>query len=270
MKLYFAYIVSLLVGVQAFAFGPMDARKMYFEGWEGSCGATMLVDTLQQNEIKDDPVMMAYKGAALTTLANCKDTPFSKLSVFNKGKDLLETAIGMDAESVEARFLRYTVQTNIPGIYAIGDVNTKSMLAHAASRMGEVAVNNMFGRPDVMRYQAIPWVVYTMPEIASVGLTETQAAAQGIATQTASLPMTANGRFLAENEGKRGLWKVVVDAQTQALLGVHIIGAAASELIYGAAAMIEDEFRVQDIEEVVFPHPTVSELFKDTLFEIHI
>ncbi|MCB0806858.1 MAG: hypothetical protein KDC05_13760 [Bacteroidales bacterium] len=116
MKLYFAYIVSLLVGVQAFAFGPMDARKMYFEGWEGSCGATMLVDTLQQNEIKDDPVMMAYKGAALTTLANCKDTPFSKLSVFNKGKDLLETAIGMDAESVEARFLRYTVQTNIPGI----------------------------------------------------------------------------------------------------------------------------------------------------------
>ena len=161
------------------------------------------------------------------------------------------------------------LQTNIPGIYAIGDVNTKSMLAHAASRMGEVAVNNMFGRPDVMRYQAIPWVVYTMPEIASVGLTETQAAAQGIATQTASLPMTANGRFLAENEGKRGLWKVIVDAQTQALLGVHIIGAAASELIYGAAAMIEDEFRVQDIEEVVFPHPTVSELFKDTLFEIH-
>ena len=161
------------------------------------------------------------------------------------------------------------LQTNIPGIYAIGDVNTKSMLAHAASRMGEVAVNNMFGRPDVMRYQAIPWVVYTMPEIASVGLTETQAAAQGIATQTASLPMTANGRFLAENEGKRGLWKVVVDAQTQALLGVHIIGAAASELIYGAAAMIEDEFRVQDIEEVVFPHPTVSEIFKDTLFEIH-
>ena len=161
------------------------------------------------------------------------------------------------------------LQTNIPGIYAIGDVNTKSMLAHSASRMGEVAVNNMFGRPDVMRYQAIPWVVYTMPEIASVGLTETQAAAQGIATQTASLPMTANGRFLAENEGKRGLWKVIVDAQTQALLGVHIIGASASELIYGAAAMIEDEFRVQDIEEVVFPHPTVSELFKDTLFEIH-
>lgn len=161
------------------------------------------------------------------------------------------------------------LQTNIPGIYAIGDVNTKSMLAHSASRMGEVAVNTMFGRPDVMRYQAIPWVVYTMPEIASVGLTETQAAAQGIATQTASLPMTANGRFLAENEGKRGLWKVVVDTQTQALLGVHIIGASASELIYGAAAMIEDEFRVQDIEEVVFPHPTVSELFKDTLFEIH-
>lgn len=182
-----------------------------------------------------------------------------------EGLGLEDVGVDFDRRGIK---VNDKLQTNIPGIYAIGDVNTKSMLAHAASRMGEVAVNTMFGQPDVMRYQAIPWVVYTMPEIAAVGMTETQAAAQGIRTKTASLPMSVNGRFLAENEGKRGLCKVVVNAQTQALLGVHILGAAASEIIYGAAAMIEDEFRVQDIKEVVFPHPTVSEIFKDTLFEI--
>jgi dihydrolipoamide dehydrogenase len=182
-----------------------------------------------------------------------------------EGLGLEDVGVDFDRRGIK---VNDKLQTNIPGIYAIGDVNTKSMLAHAASRMGEVAVNTMFGQPDVMRYQAIPWVVYTMPEIAAVGMTETQAAAQGIRTKTASLPMSVNGRFLAENEGKRGLCKVVVNAQTQALLGVHILGAAASEIIYGAAAMIEDEFRVQDIKEVIFPHPTVSEIFKDTLFEI--
>jgi dihydrolipoamide dehydrogenase len=160
------------------------------------------------------------------------------------------------------------MSTNIPGIYAIGDVTMKSMLAHSASRMGEVAVNNMFGQPDIMRYHAIPAVVYTLPEIASVGLTEAQATARGIPVKTAKLPFSVNGRFLAENDRKRGLCKVVVNAQTNVLLGLHIIGSPGSEMIYGAAAMIEDEFRVQDIKAVVFPHPTVSEIFRDTLFEL--
>lgn len=160
------------------------------------------------------------------------------------------------------------MQTNIPGIYAIGDVTGKSMLAHAAARMGEVAIKHILGEPDVMRYHAVPWVVYTSPEVAWVGLTESEANDNGVAVKCAKLPMSANGRFLAENPRKRGLCKVVVDSKSHALLGVQMIGAACSEIIYGAAAMIEGEFRVQDIQEVVFPHPTVSEIFKDALLPI--
>ena len=158
------------------------------------------------------------------------------------------------------------MQTNIPGIYAVGDVTGISMLAHAASRMGEVAVKHIVGERDIMRYHAVPWVVYTYPEVAWVGLTEAEAQEKGIEVKCAKLPMTANGRFLAESAGKRGMCKVVVDAQTHVLLGVQMIASACSEIIYGAASMIEDEFRAQDIQDVIFPHPTVSEIFKDTLY----
>ncbi len=160
------------------------------------------------------------------------------------------------------------MQTNIPSIYAIGDVTGKSMLAHAASRMGEVAIRHIVGEWDVMRYHAVPWVVYTSPEVAWVGLTEAEAKDKGVSVKCAKLPMSANGRFLAENLGKRGLCKVVVDSKSNVLLGVQMIGSTCSEIIYGAAAMIEDEFRIQDIQEVIFPHPTVSEIFKDALLPI--
>lgn len=161
------------------------------------------------------------------------------------------------------------MQTNLPGVYAIGDVNGESLLAHSASRMAEVAVNTICEQPDHMRYHAIPWVVYTLPEVAGCGLTEQEARQQGINVQTASMQMRANGRFLAEY-GKQapGLCKIVVDADTNILKGVHLLGAASSEMIYGVAAMIEAELRVQDIQEIIFPHPTVSEIIKDTLWEL--
>jgi dihydrolipoamide dehydrogenase len=161
------------------------------------------------------------------------------------------------------------MQTNLPGVYAIGDVNGESLLAHSASRMAEVAVNNICGKPDRMRYHAIPWVVYTFPEVAGCGLTEQEARAQGVNVKTATMQMRANGRFLAEYGKKSpGLCKIVVDAETNILKGVHLMGAACSEMIYGAAAMIEAELRVHDIQEIIFPHPTVSEIIKDTLWEL--
>ena len=130
MRFVIGFILMLFAGYQVLAFGPMDARRMYFEGWDDKCGATDLVDSLTHIEVEKDAVLMAYKGAAFTTLANCKVSPFSKLSVFNKGKDLLEKAIETDADNVEARFLRYTVQTNIPGIlnYNNLDEDKKFML----------------------------------------------------------------------------------------------------------------------------------------------
>jgi dihydrolipoamide dehydrogenase len=161
------------------------------------------------------------------------------------------------------------MQTNIPNIYAIGDVTGKSLLAHSAYRMGEVAVNNMYGKKDKMRYNAIPWVVYSYPELSGVGLTEDQAKKEGRKVKVSSLQMRANGRFVAEHGNEKGICKVIVDQDSNVLLGVTLLGGVNSEIIYGAAAMIESEFRVKDIKDIVFPHPTISEIIKDTLWELN-
>ena len=159
--------------------------------------------------------------------------------------------------------------TNVPGIWAAGDCTGKAWLAHTATRMGEVAVNNMSGRPDRYRANAIPGVVYTVPEIATVGLGEDEAKKAGIPVKVGKMPMSASGRYLAEHADERGQVKVLLHAETGVLLGVHMIGGACSEMIWGAAALIEAEFRAKEIEEIVFPHPTVSELIRDTIFTIH-
>jgi dihydrolipoamide dehydrogenase len=160
------------------------------------------------------------------------------------------------------------LRTNVPNVFAAGDVTGFSMLAHTASREGEVVVNNLTGRPDVMRYNAIPGVVYTNPEVASVGLTEEAARKAGVAYRIAKLPMAYAGRFVAENEGGTGLCKVLVGEKYGEALGVHILGNPCSEMIYGACLAIEQEMTLKELEEVVFPHPTVSEIFKETVFAL--
>ncbi len=161
------------------------------------------------------------------------------------------------------------MRTNLPGVYAVGDVNGKSLLAHSASRMGEVAVNTMFGKADRMRYNAIPWAVYTIPEAAGCGMTEEEAKAKGYNVKSASAQMRSNGRFLAEY-GKRagGLCKVVVDADTDVILGIHLLGAVSSEMVHSASVIIEAELRAKDVREIVFPHPSVSEIIKDVCFAL--
>lgn len=158
------------------------------------------------------------------------------------------------------------MRTNLPGVYAIGDVTGESLLAHSASRMGEVVVQQICGGDDRMRYNAVPWAVYTYPEAAGCGLTEADAVEKGIKVKTASMQMRGNGRFFAENGKAGGLCKVIVDAETDVLLGVHLLGAQCSEMIAGAAAMIEAELRVSEIKEIIYPHPSVSEIIKDTLW----
>ncbi|MCA1745360.1 MAG: NAD(P)/FAD-dependent oxidoreductase, partial [Bacteroidales bacterium] len=158
------------------------------------------------------------------------------------------------------------MRTNIPNVYAAGDVTGFSLLAHTASREGEVVVNNLTGRKDVMRYNAIPGVVYTNPEFSGVGLTEEAAKAQKIDYKIVSLPMAYAGRFIAENEGVTGLSKVLVGAKYGEILGVHMLGNPSSEMIYGAVMAIEAEMTLKELEEVVFPHPTVSEIFKENVF----
>jgi len=158
------------------------------------------------------------------------------------------------------------MRTNVPNVYAAGDVTGFSLLAHTASREGEVVVNNLTGRPDVMRYNAIPGVVYTNPEVAAVGETEESAKAKGIAYKVAKLPMAFAGRFVVENEGGTGLCKVLVGEKYNEIIGVHMLGNPGSEMIYGACLAIEQEMTLTEMQEVVFPHPTVSEIFKETVF----
>lgn len=175
-------------------------------------------------------------------------------------------AIGLD---FDRKGIRTSDQgkTNIPGIWACGDVTGRRLLAHAATREGIVAVNNMFGKPDRIRYDAIPSVIYTHPELASAGKTENELKALGVEYKKALLPMGVAGRFLVENESPSGTIKVLVGARYGEILGVHALGDLSSEFIAAAAAMIEMEMTVSDVEAVVFPHPTVSEALKLAILE---
>ncbi len=167
------------------------------------------------------------------------------------------------------------MRTNLPGVWAVGDVTGRSLLAHSAYRMADVAVADILAGggasrgASVMRYDAIPWAVYGITEAAGVGMTEQEAQAKGIDVKKASLPLKVSGRFCAENGfAAQGAVKVLADRATDRILGVHVVGAYASEMIWGAAALIEQEMRAQDARELIFPHPTVCEALRDALFEL--
>lgn len=162
---------------------------------------------------------------------------------------------------------RYS-KTNVAGVYAAGDVNGRMMLAHVAYREAEVAINNILGKKDIMRYDAVPSVIYTNPEVGCVGETEESAKAKGIDVEVANITMNYSGRYVAENEGGKGICKVIVDKKHSRLIGAHMIGNYASEIIYGAGIMIETEMRVDDIKEIIFPHPTVCEILREAIFQL--
>ncbi len=159
-------------------------------------------------------------------------------------------------------------KTNVAGVWACGDVTGRRMLAHAATREGIVAVNNMFGKKDRIRYHAIPAVIYTHPEVASVGRTEEDLKSLGMEYKKSVVPMAVAGRFLVENEGGTGLVKVLAGARYGEILGVHSIGDGSSEFIVAAAVMVETEMCVADASEIVFPHPTVSEALREAILGV--
>ena len=158
--------------------------------------------------------------------------------------------------------------TNVAGVYAAGDVNGKSMLAHTAYRESEVIINNLTGRNDRMRYGAIPAVIYTAPEVGGVGETEESAKAKGIDYKLGKVSMLFSGRFVAENEGGDGICKVLFDKATDRMIGCHMIGSYASEYVVAAGIMIEKEMRLDEIKELVFPHPTVCEIIREAVFAV--
>ena len=177
--------------------------------------------------------------------------------------------IGVELTDYKGIKVDEKMRTNVPSVFAAGDVTGFSLLAHTASREGEVVVNNLLGHNDIMRYNAIPGVVYTNPEVAGVGHTEESAKARGISYKVAKLPMAYSGRFVAENEGGNGLCKVLIDEKSDTVIGIHMLGNPCSEMIYGACMAIEKKMTVTEMQKIVFPHPTVSEIMKETMFELY-
>lgn len=178
---------------------------------------------------------------------------------------------GFGLENLNIEMLRNGIkvneymQTSNPRVYAAGDVTGFSLLAHTAIRESEVAISHIVGEDDKMSYKAIPGVVYTNPELAGVGKTEEELNANGESFRVLKLPMAYSGRFVAENEVGNGLCKIIVDDDDR-IIGCHMLGNPASELIVIAGIAIENGDTVEEFRKHVYPHPTVSEIIHETLF----
>ncbi len=188
------------------------------------------------------------------------------------GRRAVSADIGLESIGVElnrgAIVTDSHMKTNVPGVFAAGDVNGKSMLAHTAYREAEVAINTILGKRDIMRYDAIPAVIYTNPEVGSVGETEKTAKDKGYDFEVVKLPMAYSGRYVAENEGGNGIIKLIVDKKYRRVIGCHVLSNYASEFIVAAVMMIESQFKIDDIKEFVFPHPTVCEIMREAIFQV--
>ena len=212
---------------------------------------------------KDNSITISYENAGGTHLV---ETEKLLLSV---GRKPVTEGYGLENLNLK-RTERGTIwvdehlQTSVAGVYACGDLNGRSLLAHTAVREAEVAVHTILGKNDAMSYRAIPGVVYTNPEIAGVGATEEVLKQQGIAYTVKQLPMAYSGRFVAENEGVNGVCKVLV-AEDDTVLGAHLLGNPASEIITLAGMAITLNLKADEWKQMVFPHPTVGEIFKETV-----
>jgi dihydrolipoamide dehydrogenase len=168
------------------------------------------------------------------------------------------------------------MRTSAPGVWAAGDVTGRSLLAHSAYRMAEVAAADINAVLDgksegdqLMRWDAVPWAVYSIPEAAGVGMTEKDARQRGFEPACVKIPLRASGRFAAENGfAAHGAVKLVTDKATGRILGLHGVGSYASEAIWGGSVLIEQEMRASELSELILPHPTVWELIRDAAAQL--
>ena len=208
-------------------------------------GGTLTIENASgKSEITADKILVA-----VGRRANTADMGFETIGLYME-----RGAVKTDDE----------MKTNVADVYAAGDVNGKSMLAHTAYREAEVAVNVMTGEKDRMEYNAIPAVIYTNPEVSSVGETEETAKAKGLKYKVVKLPLQFAGRYIAENEGGNGFLKMIFD-EDKILIGAALIGNPSSEMIFGMAIAITRKLSCRDLAKVVFPHPTVSEIFREAI-----
>src|SRR5688572_28852823 len=160
------------------------------------------------------------------------------------------------------------MRTNVENVYAIGDVTGLQQLAHTAMHQGVVAVEAMAGhKPEILDYNKIPWVTYCHPEIGSVGQTEKKARDAGLNVKTGNFPLSANGKARVENETV-GFAKMVVDADTDQILGIHLLGGHATELISVGGLAMMFEATAWEIGITTFPHPTISEVLHEAALDV--
>ncbi len=198
-----------------------------------------------------------------------------KEKIFKADKYLLSLGIKPNLSGLESLNLKLTskgfidtnerMETNINGVYAIGDVIGKYPLAHVASAEGIVAAENIMGMVSKMNYNHVPLVAYTFPEIASVGLTEEQAKEKGHNVTVSKFPLSANGKALSEGDTV-GFIKIVSDNEYGEIIGTHIMSNNASDMISSAVAVMQLEGTIFDMAKTVLPHPTTSEIFMEAAF----
>jgi dihydrolipoamide dehydrogenase len=183
---------------------------------------------------------------------------------YTEGLGLAEAGVAMERGrvTVDAHFA-----SNVPGIYAIGDVIAGPMLAHKAEDEGIAVAEILAGQAGHVNYDAIPNVIYTYPEVASVGKTEEELKAAGIAYNTGKFPFTANGRAKV-NHTTDGFVKILADAKTDRVLGVHIVGADAGTMITEATVAMEFGGSAEDVARTCHPHPTLSEAVKEAALAV--
>ena len=201
-----------------------------------------------------------------------KTLSFDKLLV-SVGRRPNSAGLSLDKAGVQTNdkgfiTVNQQLKTSAPHIFAIGDVTSAPLLAHKASKEGLVAASVIAGSSEILDYRAMPGAVFTDPEVATVGLTEAQAKEQGYEIRVGKFPFQASGRALSMNETE-GFVKVIADAKTDVLLGVHMLGPDVSELIAEATLAIEMGATAEDISLTVHAHPTLPESFMEAAEAVH-
>lgn len=185
------------------------------------------------------------------------------------GRRAVTKQLGLDKLSIELHKngvkVNEYMQTTHPHVYACGDITGYSLLAHTAYREATIAVYHILGKEVPMSYIAIPAVVYTNPELASVGLTEEELQAMNAPYSVLKIPMAYSGRYVVENETGNGLCKLLKDKDDR-IIGCHLVGTPSSEFIIAAGIAVENGYTIEEFRRYIFPHPTVSEIIHECLY----
>jgi dihydrolipoamide dehydrogenase len=249
-------IIEFLPRIAALGFDP-ETSKILQRSME-KLGIEFHLNT------KIEAAKVGDKGVELQGVKDGKPVTFTgDLVLVSVGRKPFTTGLGLDQAGVKLTergriAIDQHWQTNLPGVYSIGDVVDGPMLAHKAHEEGVAVAEHIAGKPGHVNYNVIPGIIYTAPEAASVGLTEEDAKAKNLPVKVGKFAFTANGRAIA-SDTTEGFAKIIADAKTDRVLGAHIVAANASELIAETVLLMEYQGSSEDLARTIHAHPTMSE-----------